>query len=287
MRVLCASTHTHTHTHTHRMHSFLSSTKLSGEITTQLLYTYVSYLVILLSVRYEVDCVWHVMAHEQKPDLVFRRNGRVHLNRLGRQFSRLLAAEVCTSAVVMLDTPCPEVVWRVLATQSFRQFPLHFTSRASRCAITFQPDFTAIYVWGYGFTWITLYLCSTSRSAAPKIQSLRIRHLLSHRPIVDWFLTIKEHQNVEPAVNMKLLIGPLQKRAPIMKTCALKFQHIHSCLSLRFRPFIWKAKTLHGVKLKYIKNCSIRMEHMYAPMVQNKAEKLQHEKSFVLQDSCS
>ena len=29
---------------------------------------------------------------------------------LGRQFSRLLAAKVCASAVVMLDTPCSEVV---------------------------------------------------------------------------------------------------------------------------------------------------------------------------------
>ena len=47
------------------------------------------------------------MAHAQKPDFVFRRNGRVHLNRRGCQFSRLLAAEVCASAVVMLDTPCP------------------------------------------------------------------------------------------------------------------------------------------------------------------------------------
>ena len=28
----------------------------------------------------------------------------------GRQFSQLLAAEVCASAVVMLDTPCSEVV---------------------------------------------------------------------------------------------------------------------------------------------------------------------------------
>ena len=27
------------------------------------------------------------MAHAQKPDFVFRRNGRVHLNRRGRQFS--------------------------------------------------------------------------------------------------------------------------------------------------------------------------------------------------------
>jgi len=46
------------------------------------------------------------MAHAQKPDFVFRRNGRVYLNRQGRQFSRLLAAEVFASAVVMLDTPC-------------------------------------------------------------------------------------------------------------------------------------------------------------------------------------
>ena len=36
----------------------------------------------------------------------------LHLNRRegGRQFSRLLAAEVSASAVVMLDTPCSEVV---------------------------------------------------------------------------------------------------------------------------------------------------------------------------------
>jgi len=58
----------------------------------------------------------------------------------GRQFSRLLAAEVCASAVVMLDTPCSEVVWRVLATHCIRQFSLHLPSRASPCAITFQLD---------------------------------------------------------------------------------------------------------------------------------------------------
>ena len=44
------------------------------------------------------------------------------------------------SAVVMLDTPCSEVVWRVLATHCIRQFPLHFPSRASPCAITFQLE---------------------------------------------------------------------------------------------------------------------------------------------------
>jgi len=50
------------------------------------------------------------MAHAQKPDLVFRQNGRVRLNRRGRQFYLLLAAELCAPAVVMLDTPCSEVV---------------------------------------------------------------------------------------------------------------------------------------------------------------------------------
>jgi hypothetical protein len=86
----------------------------------------------------------------------FARNGRVRINRQGRQFVRLLTAEVCASAVVMLDTPCSEVVWRVLATHSIRQFPLHFPSRASPCAITFQPDSTDA-----GRTYLILYvLCA-------------------------------------------------------------------------------------------------------------------------------
>ena len=82
------------------------------------------------------------MAHAQKLDFVFPRNGRVHSNRWGRQFSRLLAAEVCASALVMLDAPCSEAVWRVLATHSIRQFPLHFPSRASPCATRFRTSST-------------------------------------------------------------------------------------------------------------------------------------------------
>ena len=55
----------------------------------------------------ELEQKRNVMAHAQKPDLVFQRNGRVHLYWRRCQFSRLLAAEVCASAVVMLDRPCP------------------------------------------------------------------------------------------------------------------------------------------------------------------------------------
>jgi len=57
----------------------------------------------------------------------------------GCQFSRLMIVVM----VVMLDTPCSEVVRRVLATDSIRQFPLHFPSRTSPCAITFQLDSTS------------------------------------------------------------------------------------------------------------------------------------------------
>ena len=94
-----------------------------------------------------VDCVWNVKAHAQKEDFVFRRYGLVHLNRQGRQFRRLLAAEVCASVVVMLGTPCSEVVWRVLATHSIRQFPLHFPSLRHRVPSHFNwtlrvPEFS-------------------------------------------------------------------------------------------------------------------------------------------------
>jgi len=83
-----------------------------------------------------IEASWKAMAYAQKSYSVFRRDRLVHLNRRGRQFSRLLAA------VVLLDTPCSQVVWRVLATHSIRQFPLHFPSHASPCAITFQLEST-------------------------------------------------------------------------------------------------------------------------------------------------
>ena len=61
--------------------------------------------------RYSDTGQLNVMAHAHKPDFVFRRNGRVHLNQRGGVSSvDYCAAEVCASAVVMLDTPCSEVV---------------------------------------------------------------------------------------------------------------------------------------------------------------------------------
>jgi hypothetical protein len=56
---------------------------------------------MITDLSYSLEATWNVMAHAQKPNFVFRRNGRVHLNRRGRQFSRLLAAEVCALAFIV------------------------------------------------------------------------------------------------------------------------------------------------------------------------------------------
>jgi len=82
-----------------------------------------------------------VIAHAQKPDSVFQRNGRVHLYRRGCQFSQVLAFLVCGSG----ENDCSNTGWTVpsqtedcLATHSIRLFPLHFSSRASPCATRFR-----------------------------------------------------------------------------------------------------------------------------------------------------
>ena len=102
-------------------------------------------------------------AHAQKPDLVFQGNGRVHLNRRWSQFSRLLAAEVCASAVVMvviLDTPCSEVEWKTTG------YPLHspaspsLPNRASPRAIRFQLSSTAVAVLQIGRSLVRSQLVS-------------------------------------------------------------------------------------------------------------------------------
>ena len=94
--------------------------------------------------HYFIDCAWNVMAHAEITDFVFRRNGQVHLNRPGGGVSSVdcWQPRCAPSAVVMLDTPCSEVVWRVLATHTIRQFPPHFPSRAPPCVIAFQQNTT-------------------------------------------------------------------------------------------------------------------------------------------------
>jgi len=100
-----------------------------------------------LRLQFLVEHVWNVMAHVQKPDLVFQRNGRVHLNWRGGQFSRLLAAEVCASAVlmvVMLDAPCSEVECKTTG------YPLHShvsTLLPLPCVTVCHQVSTELYSW--------------------------------------------------------------------------------------------------------------------------------------------
>jgi hypothetical protein len=61
------------------------------------------------------------MAHEQKPDFVFRRNGRVHLNRRGRHFIRLLAAYMCSSPLIGSNAGCT----MLRGSEKGTGYPLH------------------------------------------------------------------------------------------------------------------------------------------------------------------
>jgi len=109
----------------------------------------------------QVDCFWNVMAHSQKTDFFFRRNGRVHLNRQGNQFRRLLAGELCTSACRVCTacaSLCSAVMWCLLATHSIRQFPPHFSTRASQCAITFQTQSTLHRLYGHTRNFVAIKL---------------------------------------------------------------------------------------------------------------------------------
>jgi len=103
----------------------------------------------------------------------------------------------------MLDTPCSKVVWRVLATHSICQFPLHFPSHASPCAITFQlqaaiQEYNCTYVaedssllgrdvslckWFPAFQRLSVFLCRKKQSnnyLMPKMKGLQCSRYLTN-----------------------------------------------------------------------------------------------------------
>ena len=82
------------------------------------------------------------MAHAQKPDFIFRRNGLVHLNRQGASVQSTTGSRGVRISVSNAGYTTLRGSVRVLTTHSIRQFPLHFPSRASPCAIRFQRHST-------------------------------------------------------------------------------------------------------------------------------------------------
>jgi hypothetical protein len=130
---------------------FRKKKSCSAAMATHSAITFATYYVTMRKAawsKHKVDCVWNVMAHAQKPDCVSRRNGRVHLNQRwgggeGDHFSRLLAGELCTSDCRVCTARASlwfAVMWRLQVTHSILLFPLHFSSRASPCSITFQTQ---------------------------------------------------------------------------------------------------------------------------------------------------
>ena len=113
------------------------------------------YNIIYISSMFTWLCLYlvrNVMAHAQKPDFVFPRNGRVHLNRWGRQFSRLLAAEVCASAWVMLETPRSEAAWEYWLPTPFASFPFRVPPRSERSLHLDIPVMMLCVCWGVEYS---------------------------------------------------------------------------------------------------------------------------------------
>ena len=79
----------------------------------------------------------------------------------------------------MLVTQCSEVVWRVLATHSIRQFPLHFPYRASPCAIRFQLSCNAGYTMFRGSVKGTGYPLHSSVSPSLPLPCFTVCHHIS------------------------------------------------------------------------------------------------------------
>jgi hypothetical protein len=107
-----------------------------------------------------------VMAHVQKPDFVFRRNRRVHLNRRGASFLSTTGSwGVCVSGSNAGYT-------KFQGSVKGTGYPLHspvspsLPSHASPCAITFQLDSTNLYTaifrercWHLSFVLMICLLC--------------------------------------------------------------------------------------------------------------------------------
>ena len=89
-----------------------------------------------------VDCVWNVMAHAQKPDFIFRRNWRVHLNRQGASVQSTTGSQ----GVRISGSNAGYTMFR--GSVKGTGYPLHspvshsLPLPALSCAITFQQDST-------------------------------------------------------------------------------------------------------------------------------------------------
>jgi hypothetical protein len=97
----------------------------------------------------EVVASWNVMTHAQKPDFVFRRNGRVHLNRRRRQFSRLLADELCASALTV-GSNAGYTMFR--GSENGTGYPRHSPVSSSLplpCVTVFHHISTGVYAIGF------------------------------------------------------------------------------------------------------------------------------------------
>jgi len=178
----------------------------------------------------------------------FRRNGRVHLNRRWRQFSRLLAAEVCASAVVILDTPCSEAVWRVLATHSIRQFPLHFPSSAV-CHHISAVLLTQLHTTHSETKECLAGIVSVGTETTERVRlKIRLLHFCDKKELRDLIMF-----NSSKFIEYKLLLSLTRNESTRMGTLFFYYLYLHKWLTLTAKRCFLFLRVCTEYKWKFIK----------------------------------
>jgi len=114
------------------------------------------------------------MAHAQKTDFVFPRNGRGHLNRWGASVQSTAGSRSVRISLSNAGFTTFGGGLRVLATHSIRQFPLYFPSRASSCATRFRTSSTSVFSWGKGGRCLRLRPTTLVVANVKKIRGLNL-----------------------------------------------------------------------------------------------------------------
>jgi len=148
----------------------------------------------------------------------------------------------------MLDTQSFEVVWRVLATHSIRQFPFHLPSRASPCAISFQLDSTTQKIdclWsltGESKGWCTataklLLALETGRCmeawSLPNRNACHLRRNVTERSRINWQEYLEFHGETAWST-LQNQVGTASSTTLSLKKSAVHFRH-----KFYFCFFLW------------------------------------------------
>ena len=121
-----------------------------------------------------IDCIWNVMAQAQKPDFVFRQNGRVHLNRRGASVQSTTGNRV----VRISGSNAGYTMFR--GSVKSTGYPLHSPVSPSLplpCVTVCHHISTELYLWNKKPYYSCRFLANTKQSGALRSDQVSVDEL--------------------------------------------------------------------------------------------------------------